>query len=108
MKKEVIIKPRGKDFLEFIKEELEFLGSKRAWIYIDQSTIGYLANICGTPYVSSSDQKLHIPYGKIIVDGYQKKYSWYRISSIDSDNVSFSAAADPEEVLFVSISVQPK
>ena len=99
MKKEVLVKPRGKDFLEFFKEKVE---CKVAWVYIDQPTIISLVELGGMSYMDI-DTKLHIPYGNIVVDGFKDSYKWYRISSIDSNTISYKAPADPDEFLFITM-----
>lgn len=102
MKKEVIIVPKGEDFLKFIRENF---GGKDVgvWFFVDKRTIEILSSKEGVPY-SDSEGKLHIPYGNIIVDGCSfKEYSWNRINFICSDEVVYEAAMDPEEIFFVSI-----
>ena len=102
MQREVIIVPKDKDFLEFIREKF---GGKKVgvWFFIDKRTIDALASKEGVPYCDSTG-KLHIPYGNIIVDGYGfEKYSWNRINFIDSNEVIYEAAMDPKEIFFLSI-----
>ena len=105
MKKQVMIKPRGKDFVEFIKEELSFVKNKSVWIYIDRMTVNQLCDIHGLPFISSRDYRLHIPYGNIVVDGYKEGDGWCRIISINSDTLNFNSVKDPEEILFISSSI---
>lgn len=100
MKKEVLVKSRNKDFLEFLKEEL---GEKVAWIYINKAAISSLSEECeGITYIDTNS-KLHIPYGSIIVDGYNNIYEWSRICSIESNIVSYSLPSDPDEILFITV-----
>lgn len=99
MKKEVLVKPRDKDFLEFLKEKLE---SKVAWVYIDRATIVGLVEFGSISYMDT-DCKLHIPYGNIVVDGYKYNYEWYRISSVDSETLSYNSPMNPDEILFITM-----
>jgi len=99
MKKGVILKPRDKDFLEFLKEELE---SKVAWVYIDKATISNLVELGSISYMDSNT-KFHISYGNIVVEGYKDNYKWFRISSIDSNTISYQSPEDPDDILFVTI-----
>ena len=97
MKKEVLVKPKDKDFFEFLKEKLE---GKVAWVYIDKATIKSLGDIGGIPYVDTNS-KLHILCGDIVVDAYKDNYDWYRISSVKV--ISYKAPTDPDEILFVTM-----
>ena len=99
MKKEVLVKPRNKDFLEFFKEKLK---GKVAWVYIDAATIARFANLGGISYVDI-DTQLHIPYGNIVIDGYKGGLKWYRISSIASNTISYKVPVDPDEFFFITI-----
>lgn len=102
--KKVVSKPRNKNFLDFMKEELEKESNNKSWIYIDEATINYLKDICGISYMDN-DSKLHIPYGNIIVDGYGNDYAWHRIVSINSEALCFNAVADPVDIIFITIEV---
>lgn len=104
MKKEVVLKPRDKDFLEFIKEKVDTETKSNFWIYIDQLTVEYLREIKGVSYMDTYC-KLHIPYGNIVVEGYNIDNSWYRIHSINSEQICFDVVADPDEFLFITIEV---
>jgi len=100
MKKEVLVKPRNKDFLEFLKEELK---SKVAWIYIDKATIVDLGEQCKDIIYMDTNSKLHIPYGNIIIEGYNNNCEWNRIYSIDFNDICYSLPPDPNELLFITI-----
>lgn len=100
MKKKILVKPRNKDFLEFIKEKLE---GKVAWIYIDKATIVNLGEQCEGLIYRDTNYKLHIPYGNVVVDGYSDIYVWNRICSIDSDSVCYRVPSDPDEIFFITI-----
>lgn len=102
MKKEVTRIPQDKDFLEVLEERFgkEIWGP---WIYIDQLTIDMLVQKDGVSHVDS-ESRLHIPYGNIIIDGYRfDDYAWYRIHSINAENVKYGTAVDPKEIFFISI-----
>jgi hypothetical protein len=101
MKKEVIKVSQDKDFLEFIEETFG-KSITRKWIYIDQLTIDILAKKQSLCYMDTNG-KLHIAYGNIIVEAYSHDYSWYKLELIDSENIKYSAAADPEEIIFIQI-----
>ena len=98
--KEVLVKPRNEDFLKFLKDELE---TRVAWIYIDKATIGGLGEQCKGIIYMDTNSKLHIPYGNIIIEGYNNNYEWNRIYSIDSDDICYSLPSDPNEILFITM-----
>jgi len=100
MKKEVLVKPRNKDFLEFLKEELE---GKTAWIYINQVTIASLAEQSEGIVYMDTNSKLHIPYGNVIIEGYNDICEWNRIYSIDSNDICYRLPEDPNEILFITV-----
>lgn len=100
MKKEVLVKPRNKDFLEFLKEELN---GKVAWIYIDKVTISSLAEQSEGITYMDTNSKLHIPYGNVIVERYNDICEWNRIYSIDSNDVCYMLPSDPNEILFITM-----
>lgn len=102
MKKEVVKVPRDKDFLKYIEETFG-KNITEQWIYIDQLTIDILAKKQSLCYVDING-KLHISYGNIIVEGYSfYDYSWYKIESIDTEKVKYTAAANPDGIYFIEI-----